>query len=91
MESSTGFFDPVLLRNMTSAFEAVMSRCTAPHTGSSSLRSTVARHIVDAARAGERDSHRLEMSASSRVEASTGHPGAQTTTERLPVAHRNSA
>ena len=91
MESSDIFFDRVLLRNMTTAFDAVMSRCASLYDNPSRLRSSVAQHIVKAARAGERDCHRLQVSASSHVDASTSRSGEQPKAAQLPIAHRNSA
>lgn len=80
MDYSAYYFDPVLIRSMAAAFEAVIARHVSPCTDIPALRATVARHIVDAARAGERNRHRLETAANSQM-----------TTDRLPVAHRSSS
>lgn len=80
MDGSADYFDPVLIGNMAAAFEAVTSQSIPPCADRRAARFTIARRIVSAVRAGERDRHRLELAGSS-----------QTATEQLPVAHRSSS
>ncbi|WP_139247193.1 hypothetical protein [Hyphomicrobium sp. NDB2Meth4] len=79
MDSSACYFDPTLIRNMVAAFDAAMARRLLPSDHTPTVRFFIARRIIDAARGGERDRHRLEMAADSPP-----------TEQRLPVAHRSS-
>jgi hypothetical protein len=80
MDGSADDFDPVLIGNMAAAFEAATSQSVPPCADNPAARFTIARRIVSAARAGERDRHRLELAGSS-----------QTAAEQLPIAHRSSS
>lgn len=74
-------FDAVLIRSMAKAFEAVVAHHAAQSADTPALRATIARGIIDAARAGERNRQKLERAGSSYL----------TTEQRLPVAHRSSS
>jgi len=82
MDGSGYYFDPTLIHNMVAAFEAAMARRVPLAADTPAVRFSVARRIIDAARAGERDQHKLEMAANSQT--TTAEP-------RLPVAHRTSS
>lgn len=85
MESSHGFPDGMLLRNVMTAFEAVRSRCVSLYDVPSSFRPSVVRRVRKATSTVER------ISASTPVEAGIGRSVAQIKTVIFPIAHRNSA